>query len=619
MHQSRAADAELPVAYRCFDELDEGVAILNPDGTVAWLNEPLRDMLVIGSKECLGISTDYFLSQYLAPAMSDNVCTAQVRSILQEQEDVSELSCRMRPGRRGHRWFAFSSRRLTRQPYAGMMLIRFRDITERKLAEEALRESEGRYRTLVETLHEGIVVLDRGASITFANPRMAEMIGYSVEEAIGKPIYLFIDSKSAGIVRYNIERRELGFHDIYELELRRRDGNRLYVSIQASPLTDRQGNYIGSLAGVADITERKLAEEALREREHRFRALIEKTSDIILILDPQGTIVFASPPIKSLDGMSPDLIVGRSAFEMMQQKDVPKAMKLFTSLMKQPGSSAPIEVQFRGSRGLHTVEAVVTNLLNDPSVRGFVVNARDITARKRAEEDRAALHRQLEAAHREANLYLDILTHDIRNTENVSSLYADLLTDIVKGEAAGYVEKLRRSIQKSIAILGNVSTIRRIHRGAPELKLVDLEAVIRAETDHFPESNILYEGAPRLVRADDFLCEVFANLIGNAVKFGGPGVHIFIRTERQEDGTVLVTVEDTGPGVPDDQKTEIFRRYEKRQRGVGEGLGLYLVQILVERYGGRIWAEDRVPGRPEEGTAFRFTLQEAEEPCPNNL
>ncbi|MDD5419585.1 MAG: ATP-binding protein, partial [Methanomicrobiaceae archaeon] len=100
------------------------------------------------------------------------------------------------------------------------------------------------------------------------------------------------------------------------------------------------------------------------------------------------------------------------------------------------------------------------------------------------------------------------------------------------------------------------------------------------------------------------------NLIGNAAKHGGPDVKIAIRVE-ERDGFVRVSVEDTGPGLPDDEKHAIFHRYEQKKRGVGEGLGLYLVQILVERYGGEIWVEDRVPGCPSEGAAFLFTLRTA--------
>ncbi|MEG3057084.1 MAG: ATP-binding protein [Methanoculleus sp.] len=92
------------------------------------------------------------------------------------------------------------------------------------------------------------------------------------------------------------------------------------------------------------------------------------------------------------------------------------------------------------------------------------------------------------------------------------------------------------------------------------------------------------------------------------MKHGGPNVRIFVRVE-EEEGGMLISVEDTGPGVPDEAKEEIFRVYETQKRGVGEGLGLYLAQVLVERYGGRIWVEDRVPGRSGEGAAFRLTLR----------
>jgi signal transduction histidine kinase len=225
-------------------------------------------------------------------------------------------------------------------------------------------------------------------------------------------------------------------------------------------------------------------------------------------------------------------------------------------------------------------------------------------------EDLTRQSRNLKEAQTEANLYLDILTHDIGNTENVANLYADLLLGMLSGDAATYLGKLKRSIDKSIEILGTVSTIRRIHSGSPEIKAMDLDAVIRGELCHYPDAAIRYVGAPGLVLADDLLPEVFANLIVNAVKHGGPDVEITIRTE-DADGFVRVSVEDTGPGVPDDQKEAIFHRYEQKKRGVGEGLGLYLVRILIDRYGGKVWVEDRVPGHPEQGAAFVFTLKKA--------
>jgi len=251
------------------------------------------------------------------------------------------------------------------------------------------------------------------------------------------------------------------------------------------------------------------------------------------------------------------------------------------------------------------------------AVVGAIAILTDVTERKRVQEalrhhteELTRLHRELETANREANLYLDILTHDIGNTENVSNLYADLLIESLEGEAAGYVKKLQRSVRKSIEILGTVSTIRRIYEASPDLKETDLDVAIRGAIEGFPTGAIYHNGACHQVLADDLLPEVFNNLIGNAIKHGGPDVRIAIRVEECDD-EVRISVEDTGRGVPDEDKKAIFHRYEQQKRGVGEGLGLYLVQILVERYGGRVWADDRVPGTPGEGAAFRFTLKKA--------
>ncbi len=130
----------------------------------------------------------------------------------------------------------------------------------------------------------------------------------------------------------------------------------------------------------------KQTETALRTSEHRFRALIEKTSDFIMILDAQGRMVFISPPIEWIDGFPPEVLVGRSAFEMIYPEDIPRAIEFFKDLMQHPGMSATFEARFLGPRGMHWIHTNVTNLLQDPDVRGIVINGRDITQRKQMEE-----------------------------------------------------------------------------------------------------------------------------------------------------------------------------------------------------------------------------------------
>ena len=231
----------------------------------------------------------------------------------------------------------------------------------------------------------------------------------------------------------------------------------------------------------------------------------------------------------------------------------------------------------------------------------------DITDRIRAEE-------ALRAAHNEANLYLDIMVHDINNANAVALGYADLLSELLGEKEKQMVWKLRKGISRSIEIIQNVTTIRRLHSSETATRPVDLDTVIQAEIAHHPDAGIVYTGKPVQVMADDLLPEVFSNLIGNSIKFGEPGVEVAVRVE-EDDETVEVSIEDTGPGVPDEVKPSLFTRFMRGTNArSGKGLGLYITKMLIERYGGSIRVDDRVPGHSGYGAAFRFTLRRYDRP-----
>ena len=152
------------------------------------------------------------------------------------------------------------------------------DITERKRAERALEESERKYRELVDNLNEGIWSIDKNAYTNFVNPRMAEMLGYTVDEMQGKHLFAFMDERGVEIAQRNLERRQQGITEQHDFEFLRKDGARVYASLETSPLTDAEGNYLGAIAGVQDITERRLAEEALQWELSVSNALAELSS-----------------------------------------------------------------------------------------------------------------------------------------------------------------------------------------------------------------------------------------------------------------------------------------------------------------------------------------------------
>ncbi|WP_342676814.1 HAMP domain-containing sensor histidine kinase [Methanofollis sp. UBA420] len=217
----------------------------------------------------------------------------------------------------------------------------------------------------------------------------------------------------------------------------------------------------------------------------------------------------------------------------------------------------------------------------------------------------------LTEANEEANLYLDIMSHDINNTNTVALGYAQMLLMHLVEKERYQADRIRQSIIRSSEIIQNVATIRLIHQKNFPLERVDLDAMIREAIDHHPEAAIHYEERKVTVCADTLLPEVLSNLIGNAVKFMDGQGEVFVRVE-EEEREVRVSVEDTGSGIPDEMKGVIFTRFRKgTNKRSGKGLGLYIVRSLVERYGGRVWADDRVPGEPGLGAAVRFTLRKA--------
>ena len=159
--------------------------------------------------------------------------------------------------------------------YVGINL----DITARKQMEAMLRASEEQYRRIVETAREGIWIMDAGGKTTFVNQRMMDMLGYMAGEMLSAPLFAFVDEKDYARAAALLERRRQGIAEQHEFKFRRRDGTDLWAIVETTPITDEHGKHNGALAMVTDITERKRAEEALRESEESYRQTITSISD----------------------------------------------------------------------------------------------------------------------------------------------------------------------------------------------------------------------------------------------------------------------------------------------------------------------------------------------------
>lgn len=175
-----------------------------------------------------------------------------------------------------------------------------------------IEENEKQYRRLIETSAEGVWVIDADSITTFVNRRMAEMLGYSVDEMTGMSMYEFMGSEEKSQAADNVKQRKRGIAEQHEFLLRCKHGAGLWVDMNTNPITDDNGSYEGALAMVTDITERKKMEDALRTSKDQMQAIIENAVDGIITADESGIIESVNPAVLSIFGYTREQLVGES-------------------------------------------------------------------------------------------------------------------------------------------------------------------------------------------------------------------------------------------------------------------------------------------------------------------
>ncbi|MBE9094869.1 PAS domain S-box protein [Tychonema sp. LEGE 07203] len=265
------------------EQLYRAVASNIPNGAVMLFDTEMRYTLVEGTElAAVGLSKELMEGKTIWEVFEPDFCSAvepNYRAALAGETVVTEFTYRDRI------YLAYTLPvRNERQEITGGLLMT-QNITERQLAEEALKESEEKYRCIVETADEGIWTIDAEGKTTFVNQKMADMLGCTAEETIGKSLFAFMDAEGIAIAQFKLDRRNQGIREQHDFKFRRRDGSDLWAILSTNPLSDKEGRYVGALAMVADITARKQIEAALQQSEAKFRSLYELTSMAVLMSD----------------------------------------------------------------------------------------------------------------------------------------------------------------------------------------------------------------------------------------------------------------------------------------------------------------------------------------------
>jgi len=378
------------------------ILIVSAEGTIRYISPSVELVLGISPVEAIGTSVLEYIQQETIRLVADDFARLLQNPGASMQ---TEICGRHKDGT--WRTLEGTATNLLHDPAVEGIVINYRDITERKKAQQELAQSEKKYRQLVETLNEGIWAIDKDSNTTFVNPRMAEMLGYTTDEMVGRHLFAFMDERGVEIAKYNLGRRQQGIKERHDFEFLRKDEARIYASLETSPIIDDKGDYAGAIAGVQDITERRKVEQALAESEARYRLLAENVSDVIWTVDTNLRFSYLSPSITHLRGCT----VEEGKAMSMQELMTPASLEATARIMAEedarehtgqygPNRTVTIEAElYRKDGSTVWVENVVTSLRDsNGQVTGYLGVSRDITERREATKQRERSFRNLEKA-----------------------------------------------------------------------------------------------------------------------------------------------------------------------------------------------------------------------------
>lgn len=487
-------------------------------------------------------------------------------------------------------------------------------------SQHALQEREERYRLLAENVSDVIWVMDIPTfRPTYISPSVTGLLGYSPEEAMQTEMDRMLTAESLDAARKVVgtavrSAREMP-EDRYaswslEMEMRRRDGSRLWVDTTITLVRDEAGRAVGIMGVARDVTDRRQAEQALLESRERLASVLSGAPIILLALDAGGTFTLCEGEGLAALGLKPGELVGRSVFDVATgipqiRDDVRRALS---------GESVAALTEISGL----TFDTRYTPIRDANGVaHGAIGVATDITERMRLEK---AVFEYEEMNRLKSNL-LSSVSHELRtplaSIKGYSTLlldYEDRLTPERKREN---LQAIDRATDRLIELIDHLLDMSRLDAGLFKLdmrpsRIDDLiaeavsEAQLRSPDHHFVAE---VEGElPQLVVDRRRIRQVLDNLLQNSIKYSDKGTEVTVRA-RVGDGQVEVSVEDHGRGIPESEWDRVFdRMYRIEQRLTddpgGIGLGLALCKALVEAHGGRIWVRSEMG----KGSTFYFTL-----------
>lgn len=514
------------------------------------------------------------------------------------------------------------------------------DITERKEIERRLRQSERRFRELVETTHDWMWEVDAEGRYTYASPQVKSLLGYRPEELVGKTPFDVMPKEEAERVRDEFEKRVAAREPLEALEnlCLHRDGHVVYLETSAVPIIADNGALLGYRGSDRDITARRLAEAQAQ----KMSRVVEQTADVVIITDRRGMIEYVNQAFEDVTGYTRAEVLGKPASILKSGTQDAEFYKRMWELLSAGKVFRSLLTNRRKDGELFYEEIAITPLRDAfGEITHYVSTGKDVTARRHAEmqlqqSEKLASIGQLAAgvAHEINNPVgyissnLGTLTNYVADLFTLLDAYEQHMHDIGE-EAQEAIEKVRQEVEINYLREDVTELLQESQEGVKRVKQIvqDLKDFSRADEGERQWTNLHKElmttlnivhnelkykaevvrefgDIPEVDCVPSQLNQVFLNLLVNAAQAIEQHGVITVRTGTQDE-QVWVEVEDTGCGMDEMQKKKIFEPfYTTKPVGKGTGLGLSLSFGIVERHHGRI----EVDSEPGKGSRFRIWL-----------
>jgi PAS domain S-box-containing protein len=491
-----------------------------------------------------------------------------------------------------------------------------RDVTEQKKAEEALRESERQFRELTELLPSVVFEADASGTLTLVNNVAFDLFGYSQQDFDkGLNVFQMLVPEEKNRAKKNMG-NILGGKTVGPVEYTalKKDGSTFPILIHASPIT--HGDKVAGFRGIVlDITERKKMENALRESEKSYRALINAMNDTVWVIGFDGKFIDVNDAAVNVLGYSREelLTMGPCDIDVhLSEEDIKglikqlpdEGMQVFETVhFTKDGKAIPVEIS--SSLATYKGKQVILSI------------ARDITERKKAQEEIKEANRLLKQSNEELENYTYAVSHDLKAPLRTIKSFGSFLLEDYKNKldetGQDYLNRMVKASSHMDAMIEDLLVLSRVGRQFTEIEKVDLNKLLKEiladleATIKERNAEVVVDRLPTLSVHRVWKRQLFMNLISNALKFNEskkPKIEVLYE-ERENDH--LFKVRDNGIGIEEKYLDRIFNLFERaptEKKYEGTGAGLAICKKIVEQHGGKIWVEST----HGKGSTFLFTI-----------